>query len=815
MRFDFFIDGYLSLPDGTRLVVAGGDRGGGGVGGSGEIGQIDIHPSFRIFLLANRPGFPFLGNDIFSVCGAAFSVHSLVNPELDSELLLAAAVAPDVPAPVLESLVCVFQDLRGLVEGGALTYPYSMRELLNVLRHLQTYPGADVGDTLMNVLAFDRWDTRAMVLIENVLRRNNIPLGRPGVALQTSNALPWFDVLPPWDNAPIVGQHSGAMRWSEGGEAVLGRSGTIDASQNVPMNSPSTFHRIYEPFSERVYSASLPLPGEATVRDAVCLGGKLYALSGPSMYALWILGDPTASGSSPAATGHDVGIVPLPPPRAMRRRPGANLDGAGAAILVNGNPKSFGQPCIVSCAMEPTTAASALVVWGGGNSNALLVVRPPRVGAGTGASANNANVDANADVSDKTSMDVFELGLPESVELPAVLVAVDGAVDAMSTSSSSWVCLVGLTGSVFAVDIVSRKMRSISTGLGAVAAVSTASPGVLRLVSKGGAGADIFIELNIGGKEARLCSGPPVPTAFRSAGTFSTTTAATSGPPGPPDASLLLPRPICFRETSEGIECYLVRDGDAQEDGGGGPAMHCRQSWVSPDGSIVVNFLDRQQQQQQSLPQPQHTEEGDTTTCLEIIDMQAGTVRTSAYAPPTALPPSTVCVNEDGYVMFVHGNGDVQIWEVGTASLERSLHAYLQRRGLRLPPGMDLNAMKQAWEKVEQDRHVDVAERRAEVERMKDREASGTPKHGKEDDKNEPHVGGNTWAGGSGGSDTAGLGGKGGPYRLDKGHDVHQLSDEAKNNISEEAKRAALEAGKAAYKKKLDEIDMAEHEFES
>ena len=38
---------------------------------------------------------------------------------------------------------------------------------------------------------------------------------------------------------------------------------------------------------------------------------------------------------------------------------------------------------------------------------------------------------------------------------------------------------------------------------------------------------------------------------------------------------------------------------------------------------------------------------------------------------------------------------------------------------------------------------------------------SNLPKHGKEDEKNEPHVGGNTWAGGSGGSDTAGLGGRG------------------------------------------------------
>ena len=52
------------------------------------------------------------------------------------------------------------------------------------------------------------------------------------------------------------------------------------------------------------------------------------------------------------------------------------------------------------------------------------------------------------------------------------------------------------------------------------------------------------------------------------------------------------------------------------------------------------------------------------------------------------------------------------------------------------------------------------------------------PKHGKVDKDNTPHVGGNTWAGGTGGRDTAGLGGKGGPYRLDAGHDVTQVGSE-------------------------------------
>ncbi len=37
--------------------------------------------------------------------------------------------------------------------------------------------------------------------------------------------------------------------------------------------------------------------------------------------------------------------------------------------------------------------------------------------------------------------------------------------------------------------------------------------------------------------------------------------------------------------------------------------------------------------------------------------------------------------------------------------------------------------------------------------------------------------------GGSGGADTAGLGGKGGPYRFDSGNAVHQMSDSEKARL--------------------------------
>lgn len=80
------------------------------------------------------------------------------------------------------------------------------------------------------------------------------------------------------------------------------------------------------------------------------------------------------------------------------------------------------------------------------------------------------------------------------------------------------------------------------------------------------------------------------------------------------------------------------------------------------------------------------------------------------------------------------------------------------------------------------------------------------PKYGKDDDK--PHVGGNTWAGGTGGRDTAGLGGRGGYMRLYKGHDINQISQELKDSVPEEIKTQARDMARAELAKQLAEIDL-------
>lgn len=46
---------FISFPDHARV--------------EGRENVIVIHPDFRMIVLANRPGFPFLGNDFFGTLG--------------------------------------------------------------------------------------------------------------------------------------------------------------------------------------------------------------------------------------------------------------------------------------------------------------------------------------------------------------------------------------------------------------------------------------------------------------------------------------------------------------------------------------------------------------------------------------------------------------------------------------------------------------------------------------------------------------------------------------------------------------------------
>ena len=140
-------DGELLLADGRRISR-----------NPTSESDIRIHPDFTLFILANRPGFPFHGNDFFREVGDCFDVLVVPNPDLDSEMKLLQTFGPNVDPSTIRRIASSFDHLRSLADHGDLSYPYSTREAVAVVKHLNEFPEAGVIAAIHNVLDFDSFD---------------------------------------------------------------------------------------------------------------------------------------------------------------------------------------------------------------------------------------------------------------------------------------------------------------------------------------------------------------------------------------------------------------------------------------------------------------------------------------------------------------------------------------------------------------------------------------------------------------------------------------------------------------------------------
>jgi von Willebrand factor A domain-containing protein 8 len=140
---------------------------------------IRMHPNFRMIILANRPGFPFLGNDFFAVLGDLISCHPVDNPDAYSEIEMLRMYAPHVDEKVLNKLVNAFAALRELSDQGLVSYPYSTRELVNICKHLEKFPDDSLSSVLKNVSSFDYYVEQGDLksAFNEVMNKYGIPVG--------------------------------------------------------------------------------------------------------------------------------------------------------------------------------------------------------------------------------------------------------------------------------------------------------------------------------------------------------------------------------------------------------------------------------------------------------------------------------------------------------------------------------------------------------------------------------------------------------------------------------------------------------------
>ncbi|KAJ3359065.1 hypothetical protein GGF32_009678 [Allomyces javanicus] len=159
--------GEMTLTNGVRVVNSPENA---------SPNDIVLHPDFRMILLANRPGYPFLGNDFFSVIGDVFSCHPINNLDPESELEVLKKSAPNLPDELLRRLIAAFQELRQSFDDGMLSYPLSLRELLALLKHMKAYPGDPIAASLRDIFDFDLHGIEMQQVILPVLSKHGFPV---------------------------------------------------------------------------------------------------------------------------------------------------------------------------------------------------------------------------------------------------------------------------------------------------------------------------------------------------------------------------------------------------------------------------------------------------------------------------------------------------------------------------------------------------------------------------------------------------------------------------------------------------------------
>ena len=727
-------DKELLLSDGRRIVDAVCDKG----GWTADDGAIELHPNFKLIALANVPGFPFLGNDFFAACGDLFRCHLIDNPERASRLEVLQQYGPNVPLFALNSMIDAFEELSQLVQEGLLAYPYSLRELVAVVKHVEVYPDDGMVCALRNVFDFDAFDAASREIVEGVFEKHGIPLTGEAravhtlaladvVALPAPKALGRFSL-----DASDTEVRVSAAEDVEVREWAWPHTGSADASIIEGRQNGR--------FDERLYSVAPP----GSVRDlAATLDGNLHVLL-----------DVKGTGVPAIVTYRGKNLY-----APVFSRP-SSLDHGSSRLL--GLERFVEESGAQAGSLRLHALGNKLVVWSA-DSLSLLIVDPkertaarhipPLLRAATDGSA-SWNLMSSLRGGSGSGVHLEE----SSLRYGRVLVwSEEGYANVLDTDAGAWVRVsfegVAVGETWLDVRAVSESQVLVQTNNGLFLAGIGGEGGVRQVTAEEAATVAEDADWLAAVPRAAVHPGSFVPTS---------------------------PTYACGDVTNDNVTVRelpaLKRDVVLP-----GSPRHCAMDSAghrivyraANNGFVVVDTVEASVRVigadditvRGATPRPQH----DPVHSLALLPNNCVALTSPSLQQVLVVDLNAVRLREEwGKWASIIGGG------AGGAGSSAAKDMEFQYSNSKIQP----NELK----------------------------------HGKVDPDNTPHVGGNTWAGGTGGTDTAGLGGRVGPYRLDAGHPVHQVSDEAKAAVPEHLKEQAKAMGQEALKKRLQDIEMTQQE---
>lgn len=703
--------------------------------------KIVMHSDFRMIVLANRPGFPFLGNDFFATLGDIFSCHAVDNPTLESEIDMLHQYAPNVPTDVLKKLTKLFGELRAMSDSGTISYPYSTREVVNITKHIGKFPEERISYALKNVFDFDSYSSDLKNTIHSLFTKYGIPFENETVRVNIAE----FHKLPELSYKSSVKFSNDTDYWVPKVQKLISED---EHQWPVKVQKLDVIETRGSVFSEQInYSKikiknnDIPLSIDSTqLKDQ----NTLYVATANPI-SLYIIDQDKSEQRSIKLAGYFPSIrtgfkpsVKISTLSLQKETVFFHETNSNQFFIINPSEVLVKRINITSL-LEDTIAKIASVVYSRSTPKTLYSYLDFPSRKKIVIFTLNSN---RLTLLDFDSEKVYNLEIPQNIKHVSVL---DENTLYLALENNNFVVnlfnplkfeIRSLDSKITEFDDSNLIMKSLNSSQSLeLPAKIRDSPVTLMLTSN---------------NYASVLSGSVIRDQIIDVYSF--------------------PR-----------EYALSTD------------KHC---CILPKSNLVIRLL-----QSKNIPRSIKDKLGDENVgFIEIVNLQELTYGYISVSLPhvsssvanwfanTSENYLQMCVTPNEEIVTIDLNGLIRRWQINKQSLENSFLGWQKQMGLR-------------------------NEEQLSIEYQNPNPAVG-PKHGKIDPTGNPHVGGNMWAGGTGGRDTAGLGGKGGPYRLDAGHTVYQLPDHEKDDVPQEVKEAARKMALKAFKDKLKEIDMSEYDAE-